>query len=208
VQVAHELVDWFDSPAYNVEFNYKYIYSTKKKKSIDLRLFYGGATNGLRNVIQYSASGLAGQVDYTGSNLFLGREETAGPLSRQFGYGQGMLHAPTRTYNTVAQLLAGNIEFALPLRFPVSLFASGALAFDRGATLDGGFGDIQKENFISTAGIMAPFWDNKIEVYCTLWRNKTLDDERKAMNWKPVQLSFLFDINAINPREIIRNIEP
>ncbi|MEN9346911.1 MAG: hypothetical protein RLZZ77_422 [Bacteroidota bacterium] len=208
VQVAHELVDWFDSPAYNVEFNYKYIYSTKKKKSIDLRLFYGGATNGLRNVIQYSASGLAGQVDYTGSNLYLGREETAGPLSRQFGYGQGMLHAPTRTYNTVAHLLAGNIEFALPFRFPVSLFASGALAFDRGATLDGGFGDIQKENFISTAGIMAPLWDNKIEVYCTLWRNKTLDDERKAMNWKPVQLSFLFDINAINPREIIRNIEP
>lgn len=208
VQVVHDLLNDFDSPAWNVEVNYKYIYSTKKRKSIDVRLFFGGATNGLRNTIQYSATGLAANTDYTFSQLYFGREETNGLISRQLGYGQGMLHTPTRKYSQVAQLMAGNLEFALPIRFPVSLFASGALAFDRGIAQGAAFGNGTKENFISTAGVMAPLWDNKIEVYCTLWRNKSLSDELKTNDWKQVQLSFLFDISAVNPREIIRNIEP
>lgn len=208
VQVYHGLFEDFESPAFNLELNYKYIYSTKRKKAIDLRLFYGGATDGLYNSIKYGASGMASSTDFTYSNLFFGREETNGLMSRQLGYGQGMLHTPTRKYNQVAQLLAGNVEFALPIRIPLSFFASGALAFDRAIAQGAELGNAQKENFISTAGIMAPLWENKIEMYCTLWRNKSLNDELKANDWKQIQLSFLFDISAVNPREIIRNIEP
>jgi hypothetical protein len=187
-------------PIASGEIRFSHIYNNKHKRTIEARVFaaqdFGTGNN------FWSLSGQTGLNDFTFQNLYLGRTEQEGILSRQLIQGHGMLRNPTEI-NGFETMLAANVDVFLPFKLPFGFYGNWAVAGNRNVRTPG-----RSFQQFATAGVVLRLLKDKAEVYCTLWRSSLLEEERKSLDWNRVQLTFVLDIAAFNAWELLRSAEP
>jgi len=183
-------------------FNYDYIYRGKGKKAVRTRLYYGSGGDDFF----LSASGQTGRMDYAYDGLFLGRSETQGLLSNQFMRNQGGLAVPTRL--TANKHLASlNVDFDLPVRFPLSIYAGAAYVVKDYSYLPY-LMLIDSNEFIWNAGVSVPIIRNIFQIYVPVIYSSQIKDEFKArdLNFGET-IMFELNLNMANPFEILKRLE-
>lgn len=184
--------------------SYDYIYRGKGKKAIRTRLYYGSSSD---NVI-LTASGLTGLHDYAYDGLFLGRTEIDGLLSNQFMRNQGALAVPTNMLAS-KHLASLNVEFDLPVTFPIGIY--GGAAYVSGHQYESVMGTEFKrpyEEFLWNAGVTVPLIRNIFQIYVPVLYSNQIKNEFKARDLKfGDTIMFELNLNLANPFEILKNLE-
>ncbi|HLG33537.1 MAG TPA: M1 family metallopeptidase [Bacteroidia bacterium] len=108
------------------EANYRFSYKGKNR-GFDIRMFIGGIGSNLSEIYSpdydLRMGSYSGIDDYMFDNVFLGRTETDGILSKQFVSEDGGFKTPTVTGQSNKELVALNLKSNIPGRLPVKLFA-------------------------------------------------------------------------------------
>lgn len=196
--------DNFDNAAilHQHSFGYDYIYRGKGKKAIRTRLYYGsGGDNFL-----VTASGQTGPMDYAYDGLFIGRSETQGLLSNQFLRNQGGLAVPTRL--TANKHLASlNVEFDLPVKFPLGIYAGAAYVVRDYSYLP--YLILMDSNeLVWNAGVSVPLIRNIFQIYVPVIYSNQIKDDFKArdLNFGET-IMFELNLNMANPFELLKRLE-
>ncbi len=209
VQQADEFVKTAITANYHLLLN-------KKKKAIDFRFYagkmFGTTTNG--NYYIYS-SGTNGAHDYTYDQVFLGRAEASGFFSHQFAETEGNMKVYTPLGRSNDWLTALNIKSSLPAKLPIKFFADINL-LPRKTALN--------QAMLYDAGFYIPLVKNTIEIYFPLFMSKDIKDVFYLNNADLVpppngddpdkyrfkrmarMIRFTFNINKLNPFELVRNL--
>jgi hypothetical protein len=194
----------------------------KKKKSVDLRGYFGhmtlsdpGTSAYFNGNYYFHASGGNGPQDYLYDNVFLGRSEHDGFLSHQFTETEGALKAYTPLGRSSDWLAAFNIKSSVPGKLPVRLFADFSFV-PKAAALS--------QTTLYDAGIYIPLVRNIIEIYCPILVSKDIRDVFYLNNPDLVDINhlndpdpkpfkrmirmvrFTFNIHKMNPFGIVRNL--
>jgi len=198
---------------------YDYIYRGKGKKAVRTRLFYGYADH--RGLL-YTA-GQTGLNDYGYDGLFLGRSESEGVLSNQFMRTQGGLALPTKSA-LGKNSWSFNVEFDLPIKLPISLYAGVVYAqefyelevippygvYEGYERLDRVYvNDIYGGSpIIWNAGVSVPLIRNIFQIYVPVIYSSQIKDEFKArdLNFGET-IMFELNLNMANPFEILKRLE-
>jgi hypothetical protein len=184
--------------------SYNYVYRGKGKKAIRTRLYYGSSGYDLL----LTASGQTGINDYAYDGLFLGRTEVGGLLSNQFMRNQGALAVPTNMMAS-KHLASLNVEFDLPVKFPLGVY--GGAAFVSGHHLDPVWGSRftrPYEEFIWNTGVTVPLIRNIFQIYVPVIYSNQIKKEFKARDLKFGEtIMFELNLNLANPFEILKNLE-
>lgn len=194
---------------------YDYIYRGRGKKAIRTRLYYG-YNDSQRNREHLYFAGQTGINDYAFDGLFFGRSETEGLLANQFMRTQGGLSTPTRA-RSGNHLLSLNVEFDLPVKFPLSIYAGIAPTWDmqqytegkvNGVTYDFYFTPQNQDKFIWNAGVGVPLIRNIFQIYVPVIYSSQIKDEFKArdLNFGET-IMFELNLNMANPFEILKRLE-
>jgi hypothetical protein len=185
--------------------SYDYIYRGKGKKAIRTRLYYGSSGYG---PIMLTASGQTGLNDYAYDGLFLGRTEKEGLLSNQFMRNQGALAVPTNMMAS-KHLASLNVEFDLPVKFPLGVY--GGAAFISGHNYDLIWDKrflIPFEEFVWNAGVTVPLIRNIFQIYVPVVYSNQIKNEFKTRDLKFGEtIMFELNLNMVNPFEILKNLE-
>ena len=131
----------------------------KKKKGLDVRFFAGQflENKNMNNGNYYiNASGGNGMHDYLYDYVYLGRSESTGFLSHQFGETEGAMKVYTPIGRSNTKLASLNLKCTLPGKLPIKLFADFSMIPKASAV---------NETTIYDAGIYIPLVKDMIEVY-------------------------------------------
>ncbi len=188
----------------------------KKDKSIDFRFFGGKMIDSTGDGNHYLyASGVHGAHDYMYDHVFLGRSETDGFLSHQFAETEGNMKVYTPLGRSHEWLASLNIKCPMPGKIPFKLFADVCFIPDTIAL---------NESVLWDAGIYIPLVKNMIEVYIPVLvsrdikdvfylNNPDLKDQTPDKNDPDKflriarMIRFTFNINRMNPFEMVRNLD-
>ena len=176
---------------------------TKESRTLQFNLFSGANNNQVLSV--WNPSGMTGAMDYSFSQMYFGRSESEGLLSRQIAYGYGQLYAPTSAGFNL-RLLSLNAQFRLPLdNIPISGFIAGAYGFNRVNPLSLSTTDGQiYTTFVSSAGAIIHAFPGILDIYVPLYTNmpNAANSNHQRLNiWKSVMFSF--NMQGLNPFNIV-----
>lgn len=173
--------------------NYKYIYRGKGKKSIYSRLYYGSGNN-------ISISGQRGILDYGYDELFLGRSETEGILSNQFIRNQGALAVPTNRFSS--NMLSVNIDFDLPVKFPIGIYGGAAYLMDKQIAVGASSSDI-----LWNVGVGLPLVRGIFQIYIPVLYSTDIKNEFKTRDLDFGEtIMFELNLSMMNPFELLKKI--
>jgi hypothetical protein len=119
--------------------------------------------------------------------------------SNQISRRDGFLKLPTDTFNlgySSESLLALNLEMPIP-KLPLALFAD--VAYMPGNTLD------SSDKLQYDAGVMLRLLNNYLEIYFPLLASEGLQDPFGDKYGQSI--SFMINLNAMNPFELMRKLE-
>lgn len=124
--------------------NHKFRYSKKRNKAIELRLFAGtflDKTSPVNYRYMFGFSFPGGDFDYLYDDLFLGRFQRDGILSKQIVNRDGGFFHYTNTGRTTEWLTSLNLRAAVPGKLPLFVYANtGLSATSRGIVYETGAG--------------------------------------------------------------------
>jgi hypothetical protein len=119
--------------------------------------------------------------------------------SNQITRRDGFLKLPTDTFNlgySSESLLAFNLEMPVP-KLPIALFAD--VAYLPGSSVEAG-NKVQYD-----AGVMLQLLNNYLEIYFPLLASEGLQDPFGGKYGESI--SFMINLNAMNPFELLRKLE-
>ncbi|MCC6599858.1 MAG: M1 family metallopeptidase [Crocinitomicaceae bacterium] len=187
----------------SADIHYDWRYSLKKKYYLTVRGFFGYTMNDDTRRYVWNVAGATGSYDFFYEQLYLGRSEASGLLSRQIGGGQGFLAVPTAASAT-KKMSALNITFRLPTGIPVAVYGGFANAF---SPL---FHDTpHKTGTYWSAGVSLPLVRDVLEIYLPVVNSSNINEELKVKDIDFFgSIMFRMNINMMNPFEIIHQINP
>ena len=167
-----------------VEGNYRF--SFRKTRGLDLR-FYSGKflSNDLGNDFGF---GMSGNNDYMRDHLFFDRNRAGGWISQQFAMNEGGFKNSYSTYASNNWMTAINMMCSTPFRIPIRFYADAGVG-DRSTALE------------YDAGIALTPFPGILEIYFPVFMAKELNKNNYGE-----KIRFVFNINQLNPWEIIKNI--
>jgi len=165
----------------SLEVNYRISFKGRNK-GLDIRLFTGRFlyNNFSDSRYGFSISGNTGYLDYMYDEVFLGRSETSGVLSRQFVMSDGGFKNDTTLANSQTWLTSINLKSPLLKKLPIALYA------------DIGWASSDPDKPVFDAGAALVLIPNIFEVYYSPY-NKNI--------------RFILNLSRLNPFKIIRNID-
>lgn len=205
----------------SVTANYRLTFK-KKNKGFDVRFYAGKFIDNKKlengNYYFYS-SGANGTHDYLYDNVFLGRSEGKGFLSQQFAATEGSMKVYTPNGRTRDWLGALNINCSLPWKIPFSLFAD-VTTFSKDVMSTVGN---KNQYLLYDAGLHFVIVKNIVDVYIPLLmssdikstfyvnnydlKSPTADNPDPDMVKRTIRMiRFTFNINKLNPFELVRNL--
>jgi hypothetical protein len=192
----------------------RFIPYDKRKKGLSLRAF-GGAflykSNefGQNLDVRFRLSGQNGPQDYLYDNIYLGRQESTGVLSRQMTISDAAFTLPTYLGQADIFMTALNLKTSLPSKIPFKLYANWAYFAYNEYTYT--FIDVKtttKTDFAAEAGVSLPLISNNFEIFFPLVYTKNLGDAFKfsSSNLFEQRIRFTLNIKLFNPMGAIRNL--
>jgi hypothetical protein len=185
--------------------NYKVTFK-QKKKSLDIRFFAGkffNSNNLYDPTYFFQTSGANGMHDYMYDNIFLGRTETSGLFSQQFTETEGAMKMYTLLGENTNWLTSLNLKCSLP-KIPIRLFADFEIIPQANAI---------HSDVLFDAGIYLPLIPNIIDIYFPLVMSQDIMDSFTSINQNVSGVNkylrmvrFTFNINKLNPFEMVRNL--
>jgi hypothetical protein len=170
-----------------VEANYKVSY--RRGRGLDIRFFAGRFLyNDFPNVEPKFAFAMHGNRDYLYDQVLLGRAETSGLLGAQFVLNDGGFKNAVDIANAHTWLTAVNFQTSTIPGIPLSLYA------------DFGWSSSSAKALIAGAGIAVPVIPNILEEYFPVYKSTGVDAVYKN------DIGFVFNIAALNPFELLKNI--
>ncbi len=215
-----EYTDW--SVFHQHVLSYDYVYAGKGKKKIRTRLYYGGGDGFYLNAagqyggIRYDKNSPKNNVagDYLYDGLYFGRNEYTGTISNQFMRTQGALAAPTQQ-SANKNLASLNIEIDLPVKFPIGIYAGGAILKNttqyEGPSLQWALINTPQTNtatrYLWNAGVTVPLIRNICQIYFPIIYAQNIKDEvdARGLNFGET-IMFELNLNMANPMELIKKI--
>ncbi|MFI5172018.1 MAG: M1 family metallopeptidase [Chitinophagales bacterium] len=186
------------------EFNFRACYP-KKKYGVDLRIFAGKmsitASEADYGKHEFTVSGNNGYFDDLYDEIYLGRNDAQGKLANQLSMTDGFLKIPHlggTLGQTYENLLAANLEVAVPFDLPIALFAD--VAMNSTAVPSG------DNPLLYDAGVMLRLPNNFFEVYFPLlWS----DEIEEQIGFRPYseKISFMANFDLVNVFELMRKLE-
>ena len=198
-------------------FNYKMTFR-KRGKALDIRVYAGSFINN-ENLSDgnyfFNPSASTGTHDYMYDNVFLGRSESEGILSRQFAESEGNMKLYTPLGRSNTWLAALNLKSTLPGKFPIRLFADFNLIPPKSAIL---------QTTLYDAGIYIPLAKDIIEIYIPLFMSTDIknvfylnngdlvappggeDPDKYRLKRITRMIRFTFNIHKLNPFDMVRNL--
>ena len=190
----------------------RYISYHKKKKGLNLRVF-GGAFLYKRNDIgesidaRFRLGGQNGSQDYLYDNIYLGRNEATGVLSRQMSNTDGAFALPTFLGQSDLFMTAINLKTSLPSKIPFKLFANLAYFGYTNQTI--GLLEtiiVNETDFAAEAGISLPLIGNNFEIFFPLLFTENLKQNNGKSLLFEQRIRFTLNIKLFNPMGAIRNL--
>ncbi|MBI3501433.1 MAG: M1 family metallopeptidase [Bacteroidetes bacterium] len=191
----------------SVTANYKMNFK-KKGKGLDVRFFAGDFLydrNPINGNYFFYASGATGAHDYLYDYVFLGRSETDGLLSHQFAETEGAMKVYTPLGRSKTWLASLNLKCSLPGKLPLKLFSDFTMLPPDAAL---------NQTMLFDAGIYLPLMKGIVEIYLPLLVSKDIKDvfelnnpDVKGFNENLHMIRFTFNIQKMNPFELVRNID-
>ncbi|MCY7408810.1 MAG: hypothetical protein LH473_00925, partial [Chitinophagales bacterium] len=202
---AHEITSNGNNRSAKIYADGKYtITYPKKKRGLDIRAFTGVVIfNNASNDFHLSAAN--GIDDYRYENAFLGRTEQEGFLSQQIsmnddgGFAMRTTGVTPRIGESDSWLFAVNLKARIPFFMPLYLFA------DLGFAPNDNYDVFQYD-----AGIGFTLLPDVVEIYLPLSYSSDIKTNLISTpfyeHWYQ-RISFTFNIEKLNPFELIRNIK-
>ncbi|HEY6162736.1 MAG TPA: M1 family metallopeptidase [Bacteroidia bacterium] len=179
----------------NYRFNFK-----AKNKSFDIRIFAGtflDNSNLQAGNYAFHMSGITGWQDYLYDDVFLGRSEGTGLLAHQFSDKNGGFKVFTPYGSSTQWIASVNLRSSIPKVPYLELFA------DIGTSAKDG---IKNDNVMYEAGACLSIGKGLIEVFFPLLLSNDL--QSYVNNYQSnyfERVRFTFNINLVNPFNLIRN---
>ncbi len=187
----------YDAYPVSVTAHYSRYYGMKKKK-IKLRGFAGKMfrPNNVRSAISWNTGGNKNS-DFDYQHLYLGRNESTGFLSKQITDYQGGLRMWFGDYANDL-LFSGLVAFELPLKIPLELFAGAAYSNQYTRPQDSFMTPHQAINYNVGITLDAKF----VRVHVPLLYSQPAGISKINIL---EAISFEFNIEALNPKSIMKN---
>lgn len=192
-----------------IEAHYKISYH--KAKGVDIRWF-GGAFLYTADVTHpFMLSGFNGLADYRFDEVFIGRSQQSGLLSRQFSEYEGAFKSFSY-YSANRWMTAFNLKAAFPGRLPLGAYADFGVLNNLTSisTSDGVVtlvSDVRKTEVFYDAGAYVSL-GGVLEVFFPLAYSKQIADNYDALNMTSYKekIRFTLNLTRLNPFEGLRNI--
>jgi hypothetical protein len=176
------------------EFNLSWKFKNKKKELL-LRLYAGtfvGTSKEDASRYPFRLAGVTGSQDYLYEYTFLGRSETEGLLSQQFGEKNGAFKVPTTIGSSREWIAAMNIKSPLPYIPFLKIFTDVGYVPGYGIRYD--------------AGVYVSLFNKALEIYYPLLYSEDIKDNLDDLDLKGAKLiRFTLNLDVINPFRAIRN---
>ena len=194
----------------DITLRYKISYKNAKR-GVDMRLFAGvtwkDQLDGFYNYSLSDRSTAGGDNDYAYDNLYFGRSQTDGFLSKQIALRDGAFKSMNPLGSFRTRLISFNIEADFPGKLPFRFFGDLATYNDFSSTIDKVYGF--KQSFTYDAGICLSLAKEVVVIYLPLLRSKEIKEYEKQNNLKLAdQIRFVFDISKMNPLNLRKMIIP
>lgn len=193
VQQGADLLKMFAELNYNIPI---------RKWKLETRLFFGWMDyleSDPYSRYAYSLTGVSSYNDYLYDDILAGRNAPDGMWSNQITRRDGFLKLPTDTFNlgySSETMLALNLEMPVP-KLPLALFAD--VAYLPGNSLEA------SDQLQYDAGVMLRLLNNYLEVYFPLIASEGLQDPFGGKYGESI--SFMINLNAMNPFELMRKLD-
>jgi hypothetical protein len=188
----------------SLEARYRVTYNSKEK-GFDIRFFAGGFLwKDMPSYFdfRYRMSGTDGKNDYMYDNTFPDREHYAGTWTQQFIENDGGFKINTPIGDTWDWLAAVNLKTSIPGKLPLKIFADIG-TYEAAGTLFPG-----SQKIIYDAGIELCIIKDIFEVYFPLAMSTDLKKwSGDNYNHYGEKIRFVFNINKLNPFEMVKNIK-
>ena len=172
----------------NLQASYKLTY--RRGKGLDIRLFSGRFLyNDFPNVDDKFAFALHGNRDYLYDQVLLGRAETAGLLGAQFVRNDGGFKNAVMMDNAHTWLTAINLQSSTLPGLPISIYT------------DLGWSSASAKQLVVGAGVALVLLPNRLEIYFPIFTSTDMPFPQYEKN-----IRFVFNLAALNPFELIRNM--
>jgi hypothetical protein len=186
-----------------IEANYRITYR-EKRKGVDIRLFTGifFERENIGN-FPFRLDGHTGLEDYKFDEVFLGRSEDSGILSRQFIEREGGFKAPIIDFigSSDKWMAALNLKAPFPGPLPFGVF------FDFGTHSNAGKEDFNPSGFLYDMGAYFSILDGIFEVYFPFLISKDIKDNYELNNIGYAdQVRFTLNLTRLNPFQALKNI--
>lgn len=151
-----------------------------------------------------------GAEDLLFDHAYLERGATRGPLSKQFVKQQGAFKTPFRQGLSDDWMASVNSEFDLPLKLPISLFASvGWVPATKRVTTSSGTTTTKQVVSYAEAGVGFQAIRDVLEIWVPIWVSERIADEEKFMDRNfGERIRFVFALERLDPTKALRNLKP
>lgn len=177
----------------DIQLKYRISYKNPRRGA-DFRLFAGvvwnNNVNGLYNYSLSDRSRDRGTLDYAFDELYLGRTETEGFLSKQMALRDGAFKSIIPLGMFRERMISLNIEAHLPGKLPIKVFAD--IATYNNLKID--------QQVTYNAGLCLTLVQDALALYVPLLRSKDIlkYEETNGYNLGD-QIRFVFDLSKFNP---------
>ncbi len=191
----------------SAELNYTFSYK-RKGKGFHMRLFGGSFLYGdlsLNNqIFSFTMSSPTGENDYLFDQVFMGRLENSGFFGAQMGKGGGGFHVRTDHVGNVVGITdkwiaALNVEADLPY-VPIAVYANFGIHPHREL-----FG--LSQDFLLEGGFSIKPIPDRFEIYIPIIASTDIADAINGNKSFLQSITFMLDINSLNPIQLIRDIK-
>jgi hypothetical protein len=158
---------------------------------------------------RFRLGGQNGENDYLYDNIFLGRHEINGVLSRQMTNTDGAFALPTFLGQSDRFMLAANFKTSLPSKIPFKVYANLAyFGYTTQTITPLAIISSNATDFAGEAGLSLPIFGKNFEIFVPLVYTKNLGDAFKftSSNLFEQRIRFVLNIKLFNPLGAIRNL--
>lgn len=199
----------------------QFINYNQPKKGFNVRLFGGmflqkpGSNTTGREY--YRAGGNTGVFDYLFDQSQFGRGENPGSnsmFSQQLMPGGAQFSSPTLLSGTDSWLTSINLTTTIPGIIPIKIYADAAFVNEKITVIDGNTGNISieyKAELYYVGGLRLDLFSDVLQVNFPVFASQQITDVWQGNNGAPSvpygkRISFMFNLNKLNPLKGVRNI--
>lgn len=199
----------------------QFINYNKPKKGFNVRLFGGvflqkpGSSSSGREY--YRAGGNTGIFDYLFDQSQFGRGENPGSssmFSQQLMPGGTQFSSPTLLSGTDSWLTSVNLTTTIPGIIPIKVYADAAFVNEKITEIDGNTGTVStsyKAQFYYVGGLRFDLFNDVLQINFPVVASQQITDVWQGNNGATAvpygkRISFMFNLNKLNPLKGTRNI--